>query len=257
MPPARASIRCLLFDLGDTLWSSADARTVRRYEQAANANAAANLRALLASADSPPLDATWGGQLREQVVHAIYDAHDADPLMEPDFAALTLRALRMMGIAQADERWGGVVYEALRVRNVHRSQLYRDVLPTLAILRRRGYALGIVTNRHYGGALFLDDLRQMGLLQYFDPQHIATSADLGFRKPHPAIFQHALAGLDKTPDETAMVGDWLGADVLGANRLGIFSIWKTRSAEVTAPGDIVPDATITCIAELLSLFPPL
>jgi HAD superfamily hydrolase (TIGR01662 family) len=263
MTTARSGIRCLLFDLGSTLWTRRDAETVLRYERAAEANAVAAVRSTPYAGISMPrlsdpfaLDgATWGRHLRELVHAAIKTAHQADPGIEPDFAAITRDILHGQGIAQANESLGAAVYESLRVRSLHTRALFDDVLPTLATLRARGYALGVVTNRSYGGPVFLDDLDQMGLLRVFDPRHIAISADLRYRKPHPNIFRYALARLGYTLSETAMVGDQLGADILGSNYLGMFSIWKPKPGETETPGEIVPDATITHIADLLAMFP--
>jgi putative hydrolase of the HAD superfamily len=255
MTAALSGIRCILFDLGSTLWEKRDAETLQWHERAAEANAVATVRALSAPDTLGLDDATWGWDLREHVRQEIKAAHAADPMVEPDFALLTRRTLHAVGIAQADERWGATVYEALRVRSLLTRKLFDDALPTLAILRERGYALGIVTNRAYGGPVFLDDLCQMGLLEYFDPQHIAISADLRYRKPHPNIFRYALARLGTAPSETAMVGDQLGADVLGATFLGLFSIWKPKSGENEPSSMIVPSSTIFQIAELLAMFP--
>ncbi len=110
--------------------------------------------------------------------------------------------------------------------------LFSDTLPTLAALQQRGFLLGVVTNRLYGGEPFQEDLRTLGLLNYFDPRHIAISGDLGVRKPNPAIFLHALKALDVPPEHAAMVGDSLNADVLGAQKLGILAIWKPRPKQV-------------------------
>jgi len=45
-------------------------------------------------------------------------------------------------------------------------------------------------------------------------------------KPHPRIFQHALAVMGLSPQEAAMVGDSLRADVAGAKALGMTAIWR-------------------------------
>ena len=54
-----------------------------------------------------------------------------------------------------------------------------------------------------------------------------------------------------------MVGDKLGADILGAKNAGIFAIWVTRYADTPANRDhldtIQPDAVIPSIKELPAL----
>ena len=87
---------------------------------------------------------------------------------------------------------------------------------------------------------------------------MAISADVGVRKPHPAIFQYALDGLNVSPEETAMVGDQLKADIAGAKGLHILSIWKPAavrsSAERRTPGAIEPDMEIEQLSQLLEMF---
>jgi len=68
-------------------------------------------------------------------------------------------------------------------------------------LQQRGFLLGVVTNRHYGGTPFAEDLQALGLLNYFERRHIAVSADLGMCKPNPAIFLHVLNALDVSPKD--------------------------------------------------------
>lgn len=46
-------------------------------------------------------------------------------------------------------------------------------------------------------------------------QVILTSVKEGIRKPDPKIFWKALEALDAQPEEAVMVGDNLGADILG------------------------------------------
>lgn len=51
-------------------------------------------------------------------------------------------------------------------------------------------------------------------------------------KPLPFAFQRSLAILKAKPEETAMIGDQLFMDILGANLVGIFSIFvKYRTPE--------------------------
>src|SRR5260370_31986708 len=98
----------------------------------------------------------------------------------------------------------------------------------------------------------------MGLLDYFEYRHMAISADLGIRKPHPDIFWYALNGLHASPEEKAMVGDSLEADIIGAQKLNIFSIWRPRPAQLAdakqAEHAITPDVTIEHLSELLEIF---
>ena len=129
-----------------------------------------------------------------------------------------------------------------------------DAQATLQELHTEGYHLGLISNAaDERDVHFLVD--QAGLRPYFDV--ILVSADLGIRKPNPRIFQQALQHWGTPPQRAAMVGDTLGADILGAKNAGLFSIWITRRAG--SPGNhahldtIHPDARIATLQDLPGL----
>jgi HAD superfamily hydrolase (TIGR01662 family) len=222
-------IRCILFDLGSTLWQRMDQAAWAALETAANLRAVAAVRALLPTEALLAIsDEALGASLRMMVEASIKHQHHVTPEEEPLFAEVVVRAMHALGITRADLPLGALVYEALRVRAATSRVLYPDALETLATLRARGYLLGIVTNRHYGGAPFLADLEQMRLLDHIEPDHVAISADVGYRKPHPAVYWRALDRLRVTPVEAAMVGDHIVADIYGARQLGLFTVWKPK-----------------------------
>jgi len=79
---------------------------------------------------------------------------------------------------------------------------------------------------------------------------------VGIRKPHPRIFQLALDRLGCIAQEAVMVGDTLGADILGAHNAGMPGIWITRRADTPDNRDhldtIRPDLTVDSLAALLN-----
>lgn len=97
--------------------------------------------------------------------------------------------------------------------------LYSDVLPCLKALKEWGASLGIVSNWNADLAFLLHDLR---LLPYFDV--VISSAEVGYRKPDPIIFELALERLGSTPDGTVHVGDRPDADGDGSSAAGIHSL---------------------------------
>ncbi len=129
-----------------------------------------------------------------------------------------------------------------------------DAHPTLRSLRELGYRLGLISNAS-------DDadvqalVDQVGFRTYFDV--IITSAAQGIRKPNPRIFKTALDHWGVQPSRAAMVGDSLGADILGAQNTGLYSIWITRRADTAAnrahEDTIQPDAVISALGELPQL----
>jgi HAD superfamily hydrolase (TIGR01549 family) len=238
---AGRTIRCILFDFGDTLWTRKDAAAWHKAELAGNQRAVELLKKIFLQTTFPTSDlALFGEQFRKTV--EVRAREKQSPGYEPDFELATIEALQQLGFPAIERTTASEIFEALRVR-IHESRhLFDDILPTLGELQRRGFLLGVVTNRWYGGEPFLEDLQIMGLLDYFDANHMAISGDLGIRKPNPAIFQHALDAMGITAEEAAMVGDAFGADVVGARQLNIFAIWKPKArlrAEVRkalAPG---------------------
>lgn len=224
-------IRCILFDLGSTLWTGKAKATLLTIEHISNKKAVNILRHFIDEKRLLSMDShTLGNLLRRTVENQIRFEERLNYGYEPDFALATMEALRQLGITKATPTLGEDIFEALRVRIPDSRLLFDDTLTTLTALKQRGYILGVVTNRHYGGLPFHQDLQTMGLLDYFEYHHMAISADLGIRKPHPDIFMHALNRLNTPPGEAAMVGDSLKADVAGAKKLNMLAIWKPKAS---------------------------
>ncbi len=87
------------------------------------------------------------------------------------------------------------------------------------------------------------------LAGYFD--EIIVSGDFGIGKPDSTIFQYVLDRVAVTKDEVIMVGDNLNTDILGANRVGIKSVWVNRNQKVTT--DIQPTFHIEKLKELIGI----
>lgn len=129
--------------------------------------------------------------------------------------------------------------------------LESDALSTLEILRSSGYRLGLVSNAGDNKDVFqLAD--RFHIEPYFD--FILTSAACSYRKPHPRIFELALAHWHIPASETAMVGDMLEADIIGAQKVGLYSIWITRRANLKSEEvlRIQPDLSLPTLADIPS-----
>lgn len=219
----------MLFDLGDTLWYRESQESWDKLEDASNRHAIDLLHRYVNPSLLPRLDDNaLGHALRRAFEAQVRATIRNEPLLEPDATRAVACVLQTWGLAEVDRSLCASLFEALRVRIPNSRPLFPDALSTLAEIRQRGYRLGIVTNRLWGGKPFHEDLRSIGLLDYFDLAHIAISGDLGLRKPNPRIFEYALNALNASPGETAMIGDSLSADILGAQPLGIYAIWKPK-----------------------------
>lgn len=129
-----------------------------------------------------------------------------------------------------------------------------DLIPTLDTLKSMGYRMGLISNA-------ADDANTQTLIDKARIREYVevalSSAYVGVRKPNPKIFQAALEWMNITADRAVMVGDTLGADILGAKNAGIFAIWLTRRANTPANRShrdtIIPDETLSVLSELPEL----
>lgn len=80
------------------------------------------------------------------------------------------------------------------------------------------YRLAVVTNTHHA-PLVPGHLAAMGIRDCFDA--VITSVEVGWRKPHPAIYATALSALGVTAGAAAFVGDTYAADFEGPRRAGM------------------------------------
>jgi FMN phosphatase YigB (HAD superfamily) len=223
--PAGRPVRLVLFDLGGTFWQHNKVEW-RRLEAVAHRRAGAMVRRLAPTRFATFGDRTLGRHLHEHLERQRRVLVEREPTLEPDGPSTMERVLADWDLHVAAS---GALFRALDLPLRPSRVLFDDVLPALAALRRRGLTLGVVTNRFWGGPAFVEGMRALGLLEYFDPDKMAVSADLGVMKPAADIFRHALRAHGAAPEETAMVGNSLVADVLGAQRMGMLAVWKPEA----------------------------
>ena len=148
------TIRCILFDLGDTLWFRKDLAVWQQLENASNIRAVALLKQLVTSAyQSDVIDTAPGQRLRDSIDEQIRTVIRQNPDFEPDCAYAVTQVLQQWGIDGVPRESSAAIFEALRVRIPGSRPLFEDVLSTLAALQQRGFQLGVVTNRHWGGTV--------------------------------------------------------------------------------------------------------
>jgi putative hydrolase of the HAD superfamily len=119
----------------------------------------------------------------------------------------------------------GVHDDALRDALVDATRIsanWRDIRPgtreTLLRLGRR-YPLAVISN---ADGKIGDVLTRCGIADCFTA--ITDSGLVGYEKPHPAIFESALRGMDVAPEDSVYVGDMYSVDYLGATRAGMQAI---------------------------------
>lgn len=97
--------------------------------------------------------------------------------------------------------------------------------------------LSEVTNSRQFKGLNLVSNNQRNLSRYSQPigARVFQPFRKGWRlvrKPNPVFFEHVLSELGIKPHEAAMIGDRLHADVLGGNRMGMYTIYVKRRGAI-------------------------
>jgi putative hydrolase of the HAD superfamily len=250
-------ISAVLFDLGDTLWHfpNMPPHVVVREETVRRINA------VLRTWGIEPEGALFflGRDIRVAVERETEAAYRSD-YVSPDYLDLCAEIAATFGLRLTDEQTLDL-WDAWNLGGQFFGRtLFPDALDTLRWLQERSFKLGAVTDRAYGGPRFLAELDEYGLAPYL--QVVTISSNVGYLKPHPAIFQHALDALDVEAEETVMVGDSLRCDVAGAKGVGMIAVWKRPPVDeptelgadkVDVLGEIAPDYAIENLWDLTEL----
>src|SRR5438309_11713024 len=122
------------------------------------------------------------------------------------------------------------------------AKAYAEVPAVLAALD--GIPRAVVSNADHA---FLSDILERNGLRF---DAVITSESAQTYKPRPRIFEAALESLRVRPNDVIHVGDSLVADVEGASRLGMRTVWVNRTALRRGPADPAPDAEARDLNEL-------
>ncbi|MGQ0602534.1 MAG: HAD family hydrolase [Anaerolineales bacterium] len=150
-----------------------------------------------------------------------------------------------------------LLHDAVKAYYAYSESLYTPTPGAHDVLRQlqaSGLRLAIISNAgdNENVQRLIDRVK---LRDYFDP--IIVSASARVRKPNPRIFELVLNAWGFPAQECVMVGDTLGADILGAQLAGLRHVWLTTTAASPVNrahrDNIVPEATIDRLAELPGL----
>lgn len=154
----------------------------------------------------------------------------------------------LLALGVDDKELGAKLAEQFPAERRSRPIVYDETFRVLDALKGK-YKLLLLTN----GSPDLQREKLAGvpqLMPYFD--HIIISGEFGEGKPAASIFKHALERLSIEPDHGIMVGDKLTTDILGANTIGMTSVWINRHGAVRND-EIVPTYEIKHLEELMQL----
>ena len=124
-------------------------------------------------------------------------------------------------------------------------QPYTDAVDTLSRLTENKFKLGIVSNAKSEWVVH-EILSKYDLQKYFGT--VVTSAAMRVRKPRSDIFSKALKDLEVEAKDAVFIGDSLEADIGGAKKVGMHSIYVSRKPQEN-PGMSFPEATVFSLTE--------
>lgn len=205
--------------------------------------------------------------LSTQSDHEIYEAVFDRAGIEPLFTPADLRAVDSSDVetAESDVEFYTNLYRAT-VRQLSDdldveeslladlAEITADVVDQTAVEFREGAAqaleyardqydaVGLITNG--GEETQTAKLRRLGIADAFDVRVFCDPREGIEPKPATEPFELALGELDATPEQTVYVGDDHSADVVGAHRAGLQSVWAPPNRpHETLPTDPAPEPT--------------
>lgn len=246
-----AALKAVLFDLDNTLldwrnfttdWRTKEMRHVALVYEFVQANGA-ELNA--------PVDI-----VQAHFNRAVRDTWAAArvTLRAPHIGSLLMQTLTHFGLRPNQALSMNACMEAYAWSATDDVSVFADVPPLLHLLRQHHIEIGIVTNAHRPSTMRDLELHHYDLLSHFPSPHTRiTAADVGYLKPHPFIFRHALTALGTTAEETVFVGDNLVADIQGAQAVGMKAILRIIDPEARLSQAIQPNASLHDFTELPSI----
>ncbi len=239
-------IKAVLFDMDDTLidWSGLQGDMT-----AVETEHMQNVYRYLAAAEYtlPPFDEFWN-LFRSTLIQAWTEAKKEWAMIS--FAQVMQDFLLACGLDEPQLDIDAVL-RAYNWHTVPGVAPFADTLPVLEQLKNSGYKIGLITNAIQPMWMRDVELRAYGILDYLDVR--LTSGDVGFMKPHPFIYWHALELLDVQPEEAIFVGDRPANDIAGANDAGITSVLMSPPHLERQLDGVRPNFTISKLEELLPI----
>jgi len=235
-------VRAVIFDWGGTLtpWHTVDVATIWRQTyadlaQPGDETAARTLAQILTEVDAT----AWAaGRIEHRSARLTEILDEA-----AGQAGLTLD--------QLDTTAARGAYEASWAPHTITSPA---VLPLWTWLRKRGIAVGVLSNTIWSRDYHREIFDRDGVLHLIDAD--VYSSEIDYAKPHAQAFVLAAAAIGIGPEECVYVGDRLYEDVWGPQQVGMRAIHVPRSAipaEQLVDTDATPDAVAYDLADVAGI----
>ncbi len=237
-------VSAVLFDYGNTLM------TVERPERALRETYVLIEARLRAEGFLPPEAGVLIREVHDRVDAEFVVHQRSGALEEIDLVAAAAGAYAQLGLQLDAETLDDLLrleQEAWWV-GVH---VDPDAVATLEALRAAGVRVGLCSNAPFRVRSMRDQLAHVGLLSHLDA--VTFSAEVGWRKPAPQMFEAAMRAVGSRATETVMVGDSVRDDIAGAHGAGLRAILYSADRAHDPEDGAGADARLNLLSELPGL----
>mgnify|MGYP001360373752 CR=1 FL=1 len=228
-------LSAIFFDIDDTLYSTSEfARIARRNAVEAMVNAGFHREVDVLVGELDEVVKEFGSN----------DKNHLDTLLlrssPEDYAPTNPLVIVAAGI---------VAYHRTKSRGM---EPYEDVVEFFKMFRGTSVLCGVISSGI--GVKQAEKLIRLDLVQYFDPQHIVITDQIGIDKTSPELYWAACKTAEVDPKEAIMVGDHPSLDIDSANLAGLHTIWLKRGGKYAdAKGNTAPDYEIRDFWDLMEI----
>ena len=137
------------------------------------------------------------------------------------FEQVLTQLFRDRGVTERAEELGVNAAQLFRIASIEYIKLYPDALEALALLRKKGYRLWLLSNAQRIFTAY--ELRHLGLGEQLDGIYI--SSDYRCRKPDVRFYQALLEERGLNPENCLMIGNDRQTDIAGAKAAGLDTLY--------------------------------
>lgn len=195
----------IFFDLDHTLWDF-DANSYLAFDE-------------IFKSQYPTIDSKFFIKIYAPINQACWKLYQVDKITHDELRYQRLKqTFDQMNYSISDDVIDKIATDYITLLP-NNNKLFKGAIEVLEYLKPK-YQLHIITN---GFAEVQDKkITNSGLKKYF---HTITNSEIaGVKKPHPAIFNHALILANTNIKQSIMIGDSVDADVQGALDFGMEAI---------------------------------